>query len=125
MKVRTAKEKELQDNARLLRAWRRWHRDEREEILAGPHGAVLNELFRMLANLKHVQPAQLIGYAQSINWPAINYTTKLIILHEFNNAITTYREKNGLEPIDDGIPGERDNAFRCVKAILFQRGGLS
>jgi hypothetical protein len=41
----------------LLRSWRQWHREKREAALAGPHGMVLGELFRMFENLKHVQPA--------------------------------------------------------------------
>jgi len=46
---KTKKEKELADNARLLRAWKKFHREQREAVLAGPHGAVLSELFRMYA----------------------------------------------------------------------------
>src|SRR5262249_36988347 len=71
MKHRTAKEKELADNARLLRAWKRFHRDERDAALSGPHARTLAELFRMFANLKHVQPAQLIGFVGAIDWAAI------------------------------------------------------
>ena len=33
-------EKELRDNARLLRWWKAWHREQREAVLAGPHGRV-------------------------------------------------------------------------------------
>jgi hypothetical protein len=108
MKSRTAAqaEKELRDNARLLRAWKKFHREEREAVLSGSHGAVLSELFRMFKNLQHVRPAQLIGYAQSIDWSAIDYNTKLTVVHELNNAITAYRTKHGLEPIDDNLPGD-------------------
>ena len=53
MKHRTTEEK-LADDARLLRAWKKWHAEERAAVLAGPHGSVLVELFRMLENLKHV-----------------------------------------------------------------------
>jgi hypothetical protein len=102
MRRKSAKDKELADNGRLLRAWKKFHREERETVLAGPHGSVLNELFRMFANLKHMQPAQLIGYVQSINWAAIDYNTKLVVIHECNNAITA-------------LP---DTPFRTIKAIV-------
>src|SRR6516164_1383560 len=118
MKYRTAKEKELRDNARLLRAWKKFHHEEREAVLTGPHGAVLSELFRMFKNLKHLQPSQLIGYVQSINWAAIDYATKLTVVHEINNAITAFREKQGLEPIDDGLPGQPATPFHTIKAIV-------
>src|SRR5262249_37053741 len=102
----TQAEKELADNARLLRAWKRFHREERDAVLAGPHARTLAELFRMFANLKHVKPAQLIGFVGAIDWAAIDYQTRLTVLHEINNAITKFREKRGLEPIDDALPGE-------------------
>src|SRR5262245_48218847 len=110
-------EKEIRDSARLLRAWKRFHRDEREAVLAGPHSAVLSELFRMFKNLQHLQPSQLIGYAQSIDWSLIDYDTKLVVIHECNTAITKFREKRGLEPIDDNLDGP-DTPFRAIKAIV-------
>ena len=114
---RTAQEKKLADDARLLRWWKAWHREQREAVLAGPHGAVLGELLRMVKNLQHVQPAQLIGFARSIDWIAIDYDTKLTVLHEINSSITKFREKRGLEPIDDTV--EDEPPFRTLKAILF------
>ena len=111
------KDKKLADGERLLRWWKAWHREQREAVLAGPHGAVLGELLRMLINLQHVQPAQLIGLARSIDWAVIDYDTKLTALHEINSAITKFREKRGLEPIDDTVEGEPP--FRTLKAILF------
>ena len=111
------KDKKLADDARLMRWWKAWHREQREAVCAGPHGAVLGELFRMLLNLKHVQPAQLIGLARSIDWAVIDYDTKLTVLHEINSSITKFREKRGLEPIDDTVEGEPP--FRTLKAILF------
>jgi len=34
----------LADDARLLRAWRKWHREEREQALAGSHCAMIERL---------------------------------------------------------------------------------
>src|SRR5262245_40963289 len=40
MKRKSNKEqKKLADDARLLRAWKAFHREERETVLAGPHGS--------------------------------------------------------------------------------------
>jgi hypothetical protein len=116
----TQAEKELRDNARLLRWWKAWHREQREAVLSGPHGAVLSELFRMFKNLKHLQPSQLIGFARSIDWAVIDADTKLVTLHELNAAITRFREKcNPDEPISDPLPNEPDSPYRTIKAILF------
>ena len=113
------KEKELRDNARLLRAWKKFHHEEREAALAGPYAVTLAELFRMFANLVHVQPAQLVGFIGAIDWAAIDYQTRLTVLHELNTAITKFREKRGLEPIDDPLPRQPDSPFRIIKATLF------
>jgi hypothetical protein len=112
-------EKEASDREKLLRAWKKYHREERETVLAGPHGAMLAELFRMFKNLQHVQPSQLIGFIRFVDWTSVDYNTRLVVLHELNNTITTFREKRGLEPIDDGLPDEPDTPFRTIKAILF------
>ena len=117
----TAQEKKLADNERLLRWWKKFHREEREAVVAGPHGAVLAELFRMVKNLQHVQPAQLIGFARSIDWAVIDTDTKLVTLHEFNAAITRLRERHNMEPIDDTV--EDEPPFRQLKAILFPPNG--
>jgi hypothetical protein len=109
--------KKLTDDARLLRWWKAWHREQRETVLAGPHGPVLGELFRMLENLQHVQPPQLIGLARSIDWTTIDISTKQITLHEVGAAITRYRTKCNAEPIDDSVTDEPP--FRTIKAIIF------
>jgi len=111
-------QKKLADDARLLRAWKKFHREECEAALAGSHGAVLGELFRMFRNLQHIQPSQLIGFVDSIDWASIDYATRLTVLHEVNNAITAYRVKRGLEPIDDNLPPDPDTPFRTIKAIV-------
>jgi len=112
------RERERAGDAKMFARWKRWHREQREEVLAGKHGAVLGELFRMFKNLRHVQPSQLIGFTQSIDWAAIDYPTRLVVLHEINSAITVFREKQGLEPVSDPLPGEPDTPFRTVKAIV-------
>jgi hypothetical protein len=71
----------------------------------------------MFKNLQHVQPSQLIGLIRSINWTSVDYDTRLVVLHELNNTITTFREKHGLRT--DGLSGEPDTPFRTIKAILF------
>jgi hypothetical protein len=116
---RTAADKKLAEDQKLLRWWKAWHREQRDAVLTGPHGPVLTELLRAIANLQHVQPAQLIGLAHAVDWGAVPYDARLVVLHELNAAITKYREKRGAEPIDDNLPGEPNSPFRTIKAILF------
>jgi hypothetical protein len=118
MKHCTAKEKELADNARLLRAWRAFHREERDTVLAGPHARTLAELFRMFSSIQYVTPAQLVGFIDAIDWSAIDYQTRLTVLHEVNTAITKFRERQGLDSISDPLPGAPPNAFQIIRAII-------
>jgi hypothetical protein len=64
---------------------------------------------------------------RSINWLVIDYDTKLVVMHELNTAITAFRDKNGLAPIDDNLPGEPDTPFQVIRAIVLTasppRGG--
>ena len=111
-------EKELRDNARLLRAWKKFHAEEKAAVLAGPYAITLAELFRMFANLKHVQPAQLVGFIGAIDWSGIDHQTRLVVLHELNSAIVRHCTSHGLDPISDPLPDQPDNAFRIVKKLL-------
>jgi hypothetical protein len=118
-RISEKEQKKLADDARLLRAWKKFHREELEAVVAGPHGAVLRELLRMFENLEHVRPSQLIGLVGAIDWAVIDYSTRLTVLHELNNSITAFRVKHGVEPIDDNLPDAPDTPFRTIKAILF------
>jgi hypothetical protein len=119
------RERERAGDAKMFRAWKKFHCEERDEVLRGSHAAVLNELFRMFANLESVKSAQLIGFIHAINWAAINHSTRLTVLHEANNAITALRTKRGLEPISDPLPGEPETPFRMIKAIVLSSSPLT
>jgi hypothetical protein len=112
------RERERAGDAKMFRAWKKFHREEREAVLAGPYAATLGELFRMFANIECVKPAQLIGFIGAIDWGSIDFETRLTVLHEVNAAITRWREKRGLDPIDDPLPGAASNAFQAIRKIL-------
>jgi hypothetical protein len=111
-------DKELQDSARLLRAWKKFHREELEEALAGPHGPMIERLMFILSTLSRDSAPLLLGYVRGVDWSSVNYETRLTVLHEINNYITRMRERHGLPPIDDPLPGQPDTVFRIVRAIL-------
>jgi hypothetical protein len=114
---KSERDKKLADDARLLRWWKAWHREQRDEALVKYPN--LAELFRVFRNLEHVQPVQVLGLAAAVDWASIDYATRLTVLHELNTAITAFRVKRGLEPIDDNLPGQPDTPFRTIKAMLF------
>lgn len=116
MRRKSEKDKELTERAHLLRAWKRWHREQLEAALAGIHGAVLA---RLMEQLKHLGEARaLVEFISAQDWEAVDSATRLVALHEINTAITKLREKHGLDPIADPLPGAPANAFQIIKSIL-------
>ena len=114
----TAQEKKLADDARLLRWFRAFHREEKAAVLAGPHARTLVELFRAFAAVEHVKPVQLIGFINAIDWGGIDHQTRLIVLHELSTAIVRLREKRGLPPFDDPLWDAPPNAFQIIRKIM-------
>src|SRR5262245_20159196 len=104
MKRRTAKEQELADRSRFLRAWRKWHRERLEEALAGVHRDVLARLVNQLKDLRSAR--KLVDFIAAQDWTVVDYDTRFIALHQINNAISTLRERSGLTPFDDPLPGQ-------------------
>ena len=99
------RQKELQDDARLVRAWRKWHREELGEALAGVHGPMVERLVYMLKALELSSAPLLLAYIRGVDWSAVDYLTRLTVLHEVNTAITRMRERNGLSAIRRRFPG--------------------
>jgi hypothetical protein len=123
MRVRRRKqselEKELADNARLLRAWKAWHREQLAEALAGPHRVQVSELMTLLDRLELSSAAALLDFIRRSDWSFVSYDTRSTILHQINQTIARLRERNGMAVIDDPLPGQPDNVFRRIKQTLF------
>jgi hypothetical protein len=116
MKRRTAKDQERTDRSYLFRAWRRWHREQLEKALAGMHGAVLAHLMQELKNVSEAR--DLVNAIAREDWTAVDTETRLVALHEINAAITKLREKRGLNPFDDPLPGAPPNVFQIIRSII-------
>jgi hypothetical protein len=111
-----ALEKELADSSTLVRQWKRWHREQLEEALAGMHRDVLERLMAQLENLRSAR--ELVQSVAAEDWGAVDDDTRAIALHEIGTAITKLRLSLGLEPLDDGLPDEPENAFRLIEQIV-------
>jgi hypothetical protein len=115
---KTATETALDERGQQVRAWRRWHREQLDEALAGPHGRTLERLLRFLESMTLQSAPALVELVRSENWKSADYVTRLVALHEINGAITALRERHGLAPFDDGLPGEPATAFGLIKDLL-------
>src|SRR5262249_6878422 len=104
-KPRHTKEQEKQ-----VRAWEAWHRELLEEALAGVHRDVFERLMERLKSLGEARA--LVDAIAREDWSAVDAEQRAIALFEIDRAIVQLREKRGLGPIDDPLPGQPDNAFR-------------
>jgi multisubunit Na+/H+ antiporter MnhE subunit len=118
VKKRTAAEQKLADDARLLRAWRKWHRDQLKEALAR-HPAIVTHVVTFVKDMTPASANALLELMRGATWADVDADTKLTLLHLINEKVTQMREQMNLEPIDDGLPGARPNAFRMIRAMLF------
>jgi len=115
---KSEKGQKLADSARLLRAWRAYHREQLEQALAGVHGDVMGRLMAQLKNLRSAR--ELVAFIEAQDWSEIDADTRLIALHEINTAITRLRERMGLPPVEDALPGEPLRAYQLIRNILNQ-----
>jgi hypothetical protein len=65
-------QKKLEDDARLLRAWRRWHQEKLDEALAGPHGAQVSKLMTLLNRLELSSAAALLDFIRRSDWSSVS-----------------------------------------------------
>ena len=123
MKRKTAKEQALADDAHLLRAWKRWHAEQLEETLNGPHGAAVAQVMAFLKGMEPQSAPALIRLLREFDWSQMDADVRFTVLHQVNQAITRLRERTGLAPIDDSLPwsDEPPTAFLLIKETLFPR----
>jgi hypothetical protein len=113
----SSRDKQLADEEKLVRAWKKWHSDELAAARER-HPDLIAELMNELGKLQPNSARDLIAFIRRTDWATVDYPARLTVLHQIHDAITKLRERHGLEPFDDGVPGERDNVFRVVKEIL-------
>jgi hypothetical protein len=112
------KDEKLAEVQKLSRAYRAWQREQLDAALASAHGATIAELMTLLDRLELSSAAALLNFVRRCDWSSVSYDTRLTVLHEINERITRMRERHGLAPFDDPLPGQPDNVFRIIRAIL-------
>lgn len=109
-------EKDLLDEAKLLKLYRRERRRQLQALLDGPFGGEVRELLQIMRTMRLSDAPPLIQHARQAVWiKALPVDHKYILLRLISRAISKVREKNGLPPFDDGVWGEPDRAFETIK----------
>ena len=112
-------QKKLEDDAKLIRAWRAWHKEQLDEACASAHGAIVSEVMTVLNNIEQCEPSTLLDLMRHTDWRTVGADVRLVLLHQTSEKVMSVRERAGLPPIDDGFDHEPDGLFRRVKQLLF------
>jgi hypothetical protein len=109
-------------NARIMRRHDAWHKQQLDEVLAGPHGAAVARVMKFLNENMHPQSAPaLIALLHEHDWGQMDADVRFVVLHEINSAITRLRERENKLPFDDPLPPHAHTAFLIARTLLASR----
>ncbi len=111
-------DKELADQSKLLRLWRRWHRGQLELARAGPHGVIVERVVGFLKHMELRSAPALLVLLRDYDWRYVDADTRFTLLHEIDRSIGALRERSGLPVIDDALPHERVTGFLAIRTLL-------
>jgi hypothetical protein len=113
-----ARDKALQERDHLLRNWLRLRGQRLAQLLAGPQGDAVRALVRFLDGITFEQAPTLVEFIAASKLRTTDADIRFEILHLIDWAIASLREKQGLPPFDDALPGERLTAFQIIRGLL-------
>lgn len=117
--VPTPAERKIREESKLLRQWVKWHRERRRELFSGDHKIEFMQLIRFLRTMTTSDAAKLIEIVKRSGWLLTSpLEARQEMLSTINQAIVRVRERAGLVPIDDALPGEPLTAFLQIREML-------
>src|SRR6516165_6963896 len=108
-----AAQKKLVDNSKLRSAWRKWRRERIEALLAGPYGEPTRSLLAFMKTVK--RPTELVEFVKAGPWCTADLDVRNEILGLVDAVIMRQRERMGLVPFDDALPGQPSNVFLILR----------
>lgn len=106
----------VDDQKKLGGQWRAWHDERRAAMQTGAHGAAARALIEFLGGMNLRDGARLVELAKS--WAITDAKSRHEVLALIDGAIIALRERNGLLPFDDPLPGEPANVFLKIRTVL-------
>ncbi len=104
--VETRQSKREQEGERLSKGYRAHRQRELEEALAGPDGAVLRDLQAKLVALTLETIPTVTAFVRAGGLRSTSADTLFLALRTTSESIISLREKRGLPPFDDPLPGD-------------------
>lgn len=112
--VLTGAEKERDERQKLMRLFNKAMTQRRLDLLKGTHAKEIKGLFQVLDSLTVSSAPAMMSYLAKCQWfVSADYGTRHDILSVIDAAIIRFRIRQGLSPMDDGLPGEPPTVF-CI-----------
>lgn len=94
------------------------YRSRLDRLLSGPHAGRTRRLLTFLQDMTLTDGRALIAHLNVEGWPDVDREARADALSLIGVRITHLRERAGLPPFDDPLPGARDNVFLTVRKLL-------
>ena len=117
-RAQTRAEKALAEREQQFVLWRKWRRERCESLRAGPYADAARDLIKLLDALTPDGADMLLERVRCGPWRDADPDTRFTVLALVDNAIIELRERQGLLPFDDPLPGQPANAFLVLREVL-------
>jgi hypothetical protein len=112
-------EKKLREDEQLSKQYRAWKREKLQALLDGPHGAQVRELDRFMKAMGLADGPALVARVAAAEWiQGMDRDARHDLLSLIGRRIALMRERNGLEPFNDGVVGDPPRAFEQIKRLM-------
>lgn len=112
-------EKKLREDEQLSKQYRAWKREKLQALLDGPHGARVRELDRFMKAMGLADGPALVARVAAAEWiQDMDRDGRHDLLSLIGRRIALMRERNGLEPFNDGVVGDPPRVFEQVKKLM-------
>jgi hypothetical protein len=112
-------ERELAEERTLTKLYRAYRRGRLQRLVEGPHGREALALLAFVRRMTLDDAEALIDRVEAADWARdLDPDDRFTLLNLLGRGIARVRERNGLEPFNDGGPGDPPRAFEQIKDVL-------
>ena len=114
--MRPKQQKALAEQRLEFRLWKKWRRGRLEALCCGPHGEAVQSLLTFCKTAPG--PSAMVEFVKVGPWTDADLDTRFEILSLLDAVIVKRRERMGLVPFDDALPGQPLNVFLILRELL-------
>lgn len=117
--VKTGLDKEMEEAAKLKSNYLRIKKQEKLDLLNGPHGKDVRGLIQLIDSLTIDSASALVTFVMSAEWiQKASLPLRYAVLELAGNAIMRLRIRHAMAPFDDSLPGEEPTAYELIRKHL-------